>query len=378
MRDSGTVLDWSGPARARSLDKHSTGGVGDNVSLMLAPIVAACGAYRADDLRPRPRPHRRHARQARLHPRLRDASRTTRCSARWCARSAAPSSARPPISRRPTSASTPSATSPRRSRSIPLITASILSKKLAAGLAALVLDVKTGNGAFMAKLERRARARREPRRGRQRRRPARPSALITDMNEPLASRRRQCGRGAERRRLPHRQARDPRLHEVTVALGAEMLALGGLADDDADGRGRSRRRSRPAAPPSSSAGWSPRSAARPISSSARRSIWRARRSSARSTPERAGSVTAHRHPRDRRRRGRTRRRPHARRATPIDHAVGFTALAGLGATVGPDAPLAIVHAKDEAAATRAEAALRAAYRLGGAKSGNPVVYERIG
>ena len=69
MRDSGAVLDWSdldGPV----LDKHSTGGVGDNVSLMLAPALAACGAYRADDLRPRPRPHRRHARQARFDPRL--------------------------------------------------------------------------------------------------------------------------------------------------------------------------------------------------------------------------------------------------------------------------------------------------------------------
>src|SRR5205085_8251950 len=44
MRDSGTVLDWSeleGPV----VDKHSTGGVGDNVSLMLAPILAACGVY---------------------------------------------------------------------------------------------------------------------------------------------------------------------------------------------------------------------------------------------------------------------------------------------------------------------------------------------
>ena len=72
MMRSGDRLDWSdagldGPV----LDKHSTGGVGDKVSLLLAPILAACGGIRADDLGPRPRAHRRHARQARVDPGLR-------------------------------------------------------------------------------------------------------------------------------------------------------------------------------------------------------------------------------------------------------------------------------------------------------------------
>ena len=71
MRDSGDVLQWpdiDGPV----VDKHSSGGVGDKVSLMLAPMIAACGGWRlcADDFRPRARTYRRHARQIRFHSRL--------------------------------------------------------------------------------------------------------------------------------------------------------------------------------------------------------------------------------------------------------------------------------------------------------------------
>ena len=69
MTRSGTTIDWARPdLPGPVLDKHSTGGVGDNVSLMLAPMLAALRRLRADDLRPRPRPHRRHARQARSIP----------------------------------------------------------------------------------------------------------------------------------------------------------------------------------------------------------------------------------------------------------------------------------------------------------------------
>jgi thymidine phosphorylase len=62
----------------------------------------------------------------------------------------------------------------------------------------------------------------------------------------------------------------------------------------------------------------------------------------------------------------------------IDHSVGLTALAGIGDEVGPGRPLALVHAKDEAAAARAGKALRRAYTLGEAPAKRPLIYEKIG
>ena len=111
MRDSGTVLDWSGLDRP-VLDKHSTGGVGDKVSLLLAPIIAACGGAVPMLSGRGPGPHGRHARQARGDPRLRHRARqrppARASSRRWAARS----SARPTTSRRPTAGCTRRATRP--------------------------------------------------------------------------------------------------------------------------------------------------------------------------------------------------------------------------------------------------------------------------
>ncbi len=111
MRDSGSVLDWSdadlpGPP----LDKHSTGGVGDKISLMLAPIVAACGGAVPMISGPRPGAFRRHARQDGRDPGLHDGAGQRPRSDGSSATSAARSSARQPTSPRRIGASTRSAT----------------------------------------------------------------------------------------------------------------------------------------------------------------------------------------------------------------------------------------------------------------------------
>src|SRR5690606_3110435 len=112
--------------------------------------------------------------------------------------------------------------------SIPLITASILSKKLAAGLQALVLDVKTGSGAFMAR-SRDATALASSLVEVANGAGLKTSALITDMDQPLAS---AAGNAVEVRNAVDfltGRVRDKRLEEVTLALAAEMLESAGAA-----------------------------------------------------------------------------------------------------------------------------------------------------
>jgi thymidine phosphorylase len=184
MRDSGTVLDWSG-LPGPVADKHSTGGVGDNVSLMLAPIVAACGVYvpmisgrglghtggTLDKMDAIPGYNSQPDRPAFVA-----AVRACGCAIIGQTGDLAPADGRLYAIRDVTATV----------ESIPLITASILSKKLAAGLQSLVLDVKTGSGAFMAKSRDAtalARSLVEVAEG-----AGLPTAaLITDMSEPLAS-----------------------------------------------------------------------------------------------------------------------------------------------------------------------------------------------
>jgi thymidine phosphorylase len=225
MRDSGTVLDWSdlpGPA----VDKHSTGGVGDNVSLMLAPIVAACGAYvpmisgrglghtggTLDKMDSIPgyisQPD---------NALFRKVVKEVGCAIIGQTSDLAPADKRIYAIRDVTATV----------ESIPLITASILSKKLAAGLQALVLDVKSGNGAFMAKTKdavRLAASLVEVANGAG----LKTTALVTDMNEPLAS---AAGNAVEVMNAVEflTGKRDARLESVTLDLAAAMLEQSDIA-----------------------------------------------------------------------------------------------------------------------------------------------------
>ncbi len=185
MRDSGEVIDWShlglpGPV----VDKHSTGGVGDTVSLMLAPMLAACGTFvpmisgrglghtggTLDKLSAIPgydtKPDIK---------RFQEVVASAGCAIIGQTASLAPADGRI-YSVRDVTATV---------ESIPLITASILSKKLAAGLDALVMDIKLGNGAFMTDLDQ-AIALAQSIGQVSKEAGLKVCSLITDMNEPLA------------------------------------------------------------------------------------------------------------------------------------------------------------------------------------------------
>lgn len=237
MRDSGSVLDWSnldGPV----LDKHSTGGVGDNVSLMLAPAIAACGAFNPmisgrglghtggtlDKFDSIPG-YMTQPDNALFRRVVRDVG----CAVIGQTADLAPADKRFYAIRDVTATV----------ESVPLITASILSKKLAAGLDTLVLDVKIGSGAFMATVED-ARELAESLVSVANGAGLRTSALLTDMDHPLAT---AAGNAVEMQNAVdfltgHRV--DEALHAITVALGGEMLRLGGLCNDQAEGERRMR------------------------------------------------------------------------------------------------------------------------------------------
>jgi thymidine phosphorylase len=373
MRDSGTVLDWSdldGPVA----DKHSTGGVGDNVSLMLAPILAAIGIYvpmisgrglghtggTLDKFDAIPG-YTTSPDNALFRKVVREAG----CAIIGQTADLAPADKTLYAIRDVTGTV----------ESISLITASILSKKLAAGLGALILDVKTGSGAFMPTLEKsRALAQSlvEVANGAG----LKTAALITDMNEPLAS---AAGNGLEVRNAVDfltGKHQDARLKEVTLSLCAEVVAMTGIAASVAEARrlvenaiDSGRATERFAIMVTALGGPSdfieamdthltPAPIIRDVFATGHGTI------SEIDTRGVGMAVVAL---------GGGRTMPN----DSIDHTVGFDRLLGLGASVDTRTPIARIHARDLASAADAEARLKFAYRLGDSAPSFPLIADHV-
>ena len=234
MRDSGQTLSWDLPGPV--IDKHSTGGIGDCTSLLLAPALAACGAYvpmisgkglghtggTLDKLESIP------GFRIQLNlPQLQRQIRDVHCAIVATNETIAPADARLYAVRDVTATIS----------SIDLITASILSKKLAAGLEALVLDVKVGSGAFMKTMPEAtalAQALVKAAQGAG----CMTTAFITDMSQPLATAAGNALEVIEVMETLTGSSINLALWDLTIALGGEALALGGLAADANDGAAR--------------------------------------------------------------------------------------------------------------------------------------------
>ena len=373
MTASGVTLDWSLPGPV--VDKHSTGGVGDNVSLMLAPMLAACGAYvpmisgrglghtggTLDKLDSIPG----YATQPDLAT-FRRVVKEAGCAIIGQTADLAPADRRLYAIRDVTATV----------ESIALITASILSKKLAAGLGALLMDVKTGSGAFMPTLgtsRELARAIVDVAVG-----AGLPTvSLITDMNEPLAS---AAGNAVEVMNAVNYLTgarRDARLHEVTISLGAEALTLAKLSASIPEARAALKR--------ALASGAAAERFERMVAALGGGNDFLA--SAAKLLPkapvtlevkaQNEGMIAAI----DVRELGLAVVELGGGRTRPddsIDHAVGMVDCVGLGAKIMSGALLTRVLARDAESAERAARRVREAYAIGEPPMVGPVVVERIG
>lgn len=376
MRDSGTVLDWksldlNGPV----VDKHSTGGVGDVTSLMLGPMVAACGGYvpmisgrglghtggTLDKLEAIP--------GFNIFP---DDAAFRKIIKEVGVAIIGQTSSLAPADKRFYATRDITATVD----SIPLITGSILAKKLAEGLDALVMDVKVGSGAFMptyALSEDLAQAIVDVANGAG----CKTTALLTDMNQVLAS---SAGNAVEVReavRFLTGEYRNPRLLEVTMALCVEMLLSGGLAQDDADARAKLQA--------VLDNGKAAEIFGRMVAAQQGPSDFVERYDSYLPTAtlskpvyaEREGIVSAM----DTRELGMavvTLGGGRRRATDSIDYSVGLTDMARLGDRIDAKQPLAVIHANDEESWQQAADAVRGAMTLSDqAPEATPVVYKRI-
>ncbi|MGJ7844784.1 thymidine phosphorylase [Escherichia coli] len=380
MRDSGTVLDWkslhlNGPI----VDKHSTGGVGDVTSLMLGPMVAACGGYipmisgrglghtggTLDKLESIP--------GFDIFPddnRFREIIKDVGVAIIGQTSSLAPADKRFYATRDITATVD----------SIPLITASILAKKLAKklaeGLDALVMDVKVGSGAFMPTYEL-SEALAEAIVGVANGAGVRTTALLTDMNQVLAS---SAGNAVEVREAVQfltGEYRNSRLFDVTMALCVEMLISGKLAKDDAEARAKLQAVldngkaaevfGRMVAAQKGPTDFVENYAKYLPTAMLTKAVYADTEGFVSEMDTRALGMAVVAMGGGRRQASDT-----------IDYSVGFTDMARLGDQVDGQRPLAVIHAKDENSWQEAAKAVKAAIKLADkAPESTPTVYRRI-
>ncbi|BCS49183.1 thymidine phosphorylase [Aeromonas jandaei] len=376
MRDSGMVLTWDhlnlgGPI----VDKHSTGGVGDVVSLMLGPMVAACGGFvpmisgrglghtggTLDKLDAIPG-YQTSVDNDRFLKVVKEAGVAIIGQTGDLA----------PADKRIYAVRDITATV----ESVAMITGSILSKKLASGLEALVMDVKVGSGAFMPTFEASeelAKSIVAVANGAG----CRTSALLTDMNQVLAS---SAGNAVEVReavRYLTGEYRNPRIHEVTMALCAEMLISAGLASDERDARTKLQAVldngkaaeifGRMVTGLGGPADFMERYDAYLPKAAIVRPVYAANSGfvTAMDTRELGLAVVA---------------MGGGRRAAgdKLDYAVGLTDFIRLGQSVDADKPIAMIHAQTEEQYAQAASMVQAAVRIGGERPEVlPEVYRRI-
>ena len=377
MRDSGQVLEWRsldlpGPV----MDKHSTGGVGDVVSLLLGPMIAACGGFvpmisgrglghtggTLDKFDAIPgycsTPDIEKFRQVVKAVGVAIIGQTAQLA---------------PADKRVYAIRDVTATV----ESVPMITSSILSKKLSAGLDFLVMDVKVGSGAFMPSYEKSLElANSIVSVGTDAGLPT--AALLTDMNESLSP---SAGNALEVRRALNYlsgRARPARLHGVTMALCAEMLLLGGLADSLEHARARLQA--------ALDGGAAAERFARMVSALGGPADLLERPDAYLEAAPVLQPVAAQRsgflQRCDCRSLGLTVLGLGGGRSRPtdtIDFAVGLSELVQIGDQVEAGQPLAMVHARTAAAAAQAARELQSAYQIGDtAPPAGTAVYTRIG
>lgn len=376
MRDSGTVLNWKGlNLNGPVVDKHSTGGVGDVTSLMLGPMVAACGGYvpmisgrglghtggTLDKLEAIP--------GFDIFP---DDARFRKIISEVGVAIIGQTNSLAPADKRFYATRDITATVD----SIPLITASILAKKLAEGLDALVMDVKVGSGAFMptyALSEQLAQAIVGVANGAG----CKTTALLTDMNQVLAS---SAGNAVEVReavRFLTGDYRNPRLFDVTMALCVEMLISGNLAADRAEAEAKLQAVldngkaadvfGRMVAAQGGPADFVEHYDRYLPQATLSKPVFAAQEGivSAMDTRELGMAVVGM---------GGGRRRA----SDDIDYSVGLTDMIRLGEKADAQRPLAVIHAEDEESWRQAAAAVQAAVMLSdSAPEESAVVYRRI-